>query len=111
MGRKANPLNQRLYRPLSSFAVLNLRRKSLLRGNLLVVLSLLVAVRLSDFPRSRATMLLTIPAVVAMAGTFETVRCMQQRWNFYHGGVVLCVYMDLMAMSLILFLLFSPYML
>jgi hypothetical protein len=90
---------------------LNPRRRSLWRGNLLVLGSLLAAVRLSDFPHSRATLLLTIPAVLTFLGTFETVRCMQPRWNFYHGGVLLCVYMDLLAISLILFLLFSPYFL
>jgi hypothetical protein len=90
---------------------LNPRRRSLWRGNLLVLGSLLAAVRLSDFPRSRATLLLAIPAALALLGTFETVRCMQPRWNFYHGGVLLCIYMDLLAISLILFLLFSPYFL
>ena len=48
---------------------------------------------------------------VAILGTADTVRCMQRRWNFYHGGVVLCIYMDLMALCLILFLLLYPYML
>ena len=98
-------------RPLSSFAVFNLHRRSLLRGNLLVLGSFVAAVRLSDFPRSRATPLLAIPALVAFAGLFETIRCMQRRWNFYHGGVVLCIYMDLMAICLMLFFLFSPYLL
>ena len=97
--------------PLSSLAVFNLRRRSLLRGNLLVLGSFVAAVRLSDFPRSRATPLLAIPALFALVGLFETIRCMQPRWNFYHGGVVLCVYMDLMAICLILFFLFSPYVL
>jgi len=98
-------------RPLSSFAVFNPRRRSLLRGNLLVLGSFAAAVRLSDFPRSRATLLLAAPALLALLGTFDTIRCMQPRWNFYHGGVVLCIYMDLMAMCLILFFLFSPYLL
>ena len=97
--------------PLSSYALFNPRRRSLLRGNLLVLGSLLAAIRLSDFPHSRATLLLAITAALAFLGTFETVRCMQPRWNFYHGGVLLCVYMDLLAISLILFLLFSPYFL
>jgi len=35
---------------------------------------------------------------------------MQPRWNFYHGGVILCIYMDLMAISLILFFLICPYL-
>ena len=98
-------------RPLSSFAVFHPRRRSLLRGNLLVLGSFASAFRLSDFPHSRATLLLAIPAVLALLGTFDTIRCMQPRWNFYHAGVILCIYMDLMAISLILFFLFSPYLL
>jgi len=100
-----------LTRPLSSFAVFHPRRRSLLRGNLLVLGSFASAFRLSDFPHSRATLLLAIPAVLALLGTFDTIRCMQPRWNFYHAGVILCIYMDLMAISLILFFLFSPYLL
>jgi hypothetical protein len=95
--------------PLSSIAFFNFRRRSLLRGNLLVLGSMAAAVWLSGFPGSRATPLLAIPALLAMLGTFETLRCMQRRWSFYHGGVILCIYMDLMAIALILFLLFSPY--
>ncbi len=34
---------------------------------------------------------------------------MQRRWNFYHGGVILCIYMDLMALGMILFFLLYPY--
>ena len=55
--------------------------------------------------------LLAIPAVLALAGMLDTARCMQPRWNFYHGGVVLCLYMDLMALSLIFFFLLGPYLL
>jgi hypothetical protein len=33
---------------------------------------------------------------------------MQKTWNFYHGGVVLCLYMDLMVLIVILFFLFYP---
>jgi len=96
-------------RPLASIPVFNLRRPSLLRGQGLVLLSFATSFRLSDFPRDRKTLLLALPALLAMAGTLDTVRCMQQRWNFYHGGVVLCIYMDLMAIFMILFFLFSPY--
>jgi hypothetical protein len=100
-----------LRRPWFSYPLFHIRRRSLLRGNLLVLGSFAAAVRLSDFPRSRATPLLAIPAVLAFLGTLDTIRCMQPRWNFYHGGVVLCIYMDLMAICLILFFLFSPYLL
>ncbi len=92
---------------LSTF--FDLRRRSLLRANALVFTSLLIAVLLSDFPHNRATLLLVLPTVSAVAGTIETVRCLQRRWSFYHAGVMLCVYMDLMAVSIITFLLVYPY--
>jgi hypothetical protein len=100
-----------LTRPLSSFAVFNLRRRSLIRGNLLVLGSFAASFRLSGFPRSRATLLLLIPAVLAFLGTIDTLRCMRPRWDFYHGGVVLCLLMDMMALCLILFFLLFPYVL
>jgi hypothetical protein len=89
----------------------NPRRRSLLRGSVLVLVSLAWAFLLSDFPRNRPTLLLLLPSLFAVLGTVDTIRCMQRRWNFYHGGVVLCVYMDLMAVAMILFLLLYPYML
>lgn len=92
-------------------ALLNPRRRSLLRGNILVLLSLAASLLLSHFPHNHPTPLIILPALVAIAGTLDTIRCMQRRWNFYHGGVLLCIYMDLMALCLILFLLLYPYML
>ena len=97
-------------RPLSSFAVFNLRRPSLLRANLLVLGSFAAAFRLSGFPRSRATLLLLIPAVLAILGTFDTLRCMQPRRNLYHAGIMLCLFMDMLAVCLILFFLLFPYL-
>jgi hypothetical protein len=35
---------------------------------------------------------------------------MQPRWSFYHGGVVLLLFMDMMAICLILFFLLFPYL-
>ncbi|MDQ2832244.1 MAG: permease [Acidobacteriota bacterium] len=90
-------------------SLLNPRTRSLLRGSLLVLVSLAAALLLSDFPHNRANVFLLVPAVGAVAGTVDTVRCMQRRWSFYHGGVLLCVYMDLMALCMILFFLLYPY--
>jgi hypothetical protein len=92
------------------FTILNPRSRSLLRGNLLVLGSLLAAFFLSDFPRNRPTLLLAIPALLSLFGTVDTVRCMKPRWSFYHGGVLLCIYMDLMAVSMIIFFFLYPYM-
>jgi hypothetical protein len=91
--------------------ILNPRHRSLLRGSALVLLSVAASLLLSHFPHNHPTPLIVLPALVAILGTFDTVRCMQRRWNFYHGGVLLCIYMDLMAVCLILFLLLYPYML
>ncbi len=87
----------------------NPRYRSLPRGNVLVWGSVLLAIVLSDFPHNRATLLLVIPALLSIAGTVDTVRCIRRRWSFYHAGVLSCIYMDLMAVSMILFLLIYPY--
>ena len=89
--------------------VLQPRFRSLVRANALVLLSLLAAFLLSDFPRNRATLWLILPTLTALLGTLDTLRCMQKRWNFYHGGVILCLYMDLMILTLIFFFLLYPY--
>jgi hypothetical protein len=90
-------------------AIFNPRARSLLRGSILVLVSLAASLLLSHFPHNHATPALILPALVAIAGTVDTIRCMQRRWSFYHGGVVLCIYMDLMSLCLILFLLLYPY--
>lgn len=98
-------MTQHLSLPL----ILDPRHRSLTRGNIMVVLSVLVSIRLSDFPHNRPTLLLLLPTLFAMLGTVDTIRCMRRSWNFYHAGVILCIYMDLMALCMILFLLIYPY--
>lgn len=98
-----------LPRPIFSYAVFHFRRRSLLRANLLVLGSFGVSFWLSGFPRTRATPLLAIPAVLAFLGLVETVRCVQPRWNLYHFGILLLLLMDMMVLCLILFFLFFPY--
>jgi hypothetical protein len=88
----------------------NPRLRSLARGNLIVFASLAIATPLSGFPHIRSNPLLALPALLCAIGTADTVRCMQKRWSFYHGGVLLCLYMDLMAITLVLFFLLYPYL-
>lgn len=92
-----------------TYAVFNFRARSLVRGTVLVLASLLAAFLLSGFPHVRASLLLIVPAVAGLWGTFETLRCLQLRWSFYHGGVLLLLYMDVMALAMIFFLLLYPY--
>jgi hypothetical protein len=89
--------------------ILNPRLHSLLRASTLVLGSLIVAIPLSHYPHIQRAPLLVLPVLIAMAGTIDTVRCIQRRWSFYHAGVMLCIYMDLMTLSLMLFFLFYPY--
>ena len=89
--------------------ILNPRNRSLLRGGLLVLLSLGLSLLLSDFPNNRATPFLVLPTLAAIAGTIDHLRCVHTRWGWYHGGVVLLLFMDLMALSMILFFLLYPY--
>ena len=91
-------------------SILNPRVRSLVRGSLIVLISLAFATWLSEFPHLRAAPWLILPALGCVIGTLDTARCMQRRWNFYHGGVLLCVYMDLMATTLVLFFLLYPYL-
>lgn len=89
-------------------AFFNPRLRSLPRGNLLVLGCFVIALPLSHFPQVRPNAWLTLPLLGVLLGTIDTARCMRKRWNFYHGGVILCMYMDLMVLVLVLFLLLYP---
>lgn len=90
-------------------SLFHLRSRSLVRGTLLVLLSLLAAFYFSGFPQGRKAPILVFPALLSMYGTYETIRCLQLRWSFYHGGVLLLLYMDILVVVMIFFLLFYPY--
>ena len=85
------------------------RRGSLPIASAVVLGSLAAAVWMSHFPQNRATLWLIVPVLIASAATLETVRSMRRRWDFRHAGVVLLLYMDIMAMAMILFLLIYPF--
>ncbi len=90
-------------------ALFNPRSRSLLRGSLLVFFSFPVALFLAHFPENHPTPLLALPALTAVIGTVDHIRCMRPSWSWYHGGVLLCIYADLMILSMILFFLIYPY--
>ena len=91
-------------------AIFNPRAHSLIRGSLIVFASVALATLLSKFPHIRATPWLVLPFFGCLAGMADTLRCIQKRWSFYHGGVLLCLYMDLLAITLALFFLLYPYL-
>ncbi len=90
-------------------AFFSLRAKSLPRANTIVLSSLAAATMISHAPHLRPSLWLMLPFLTGLLGTADTIRCMKKRWSFYHGGVLLCIYMDLMAITLVLFFLLYPY--
>lgn len=94
---------------LRRFSILQLQRKSLARGTLLALGSLWVSFHLSGFPEMHTCLWLIVPLLATCAATWDTARCMQKRWSFYHGGVILLIYVDLMILLMISFLLLAPY--
>jgi hypothetical protein len=72
--------------------------------------SLIFALFWAGFPNIHPSLLLILPTCATIYGTWETSRCMRPRWDFYHGGVMLLLYADILALALILFLLLYPYM-
>lgn len=73
------------------------------------MVSLLVSLRMNDFPNSRQNPWLVLPLLASIAGTVDHVRCMKREWSWYHGGVLLLIYTDIMIVGLILFFLLYPY--
>ena len=71
--------------------------------------SLALALVCGGFPDARATAWLLLPAALAVLGTVETTRCLQRKWSFYHGGVLLLLYADVLVVALIFFLLLYPW--
>jgi hypothetical protein len=86
----------------------HLRTPSLLRGNILVLGSLAASFALAKFPLNQPTALMILPILSAAAGTAETFRCIRLRWSWYHGAVMIALYMDVMALIMILFLAVYP---
>ncbi len=90
-------------------ALFNPRERSLIRSNILVLGSLAMSVPLSGFPHLQPNFLLCMPAVLSVIGLADTMRCIQRRWCLYHGGVLFCIYMDLMVISIVWFFFLYPY--
>jgi hypothetical protein len=90
-------------------ALLNPRVHSLPRASLLVLGSLVLAILGSHCPHLQREPLLVFPVLIGIAGTVDTIRCVQKRWSFYHAGVILFIYMDLMAVAMMTFLWLYPF--
>ena len=66
----------------------------------------MASLRLEGFPEAKDLhaspwQILAVP--VACWGLFETARCLRRKWSFYHAGVVILLYSELMILALAIF--------
>jgi hypothetical protein len=93
---------------LPRLGLFRLRQKSLTRGILLSTGAFVASLLLAGFPRienihgSNWQILALVAAVWGMA---ETARCLQRRWSFYHAGILILLYSDLIILATIVALL------
>jgi CO dehydrogenase/acetyl-CoA synthase gamma subunit (corrinoid Fe-S protein) len=91
--------------------IFRLRKKSLVRAIVLSLGAFAASLRLAGFPHidhlhGSNWQILTL--AVAVWGMAETARCLQRRWSFYHAGVLLLLYSDLMILVAIVVLIIVP---
>jgi hypothetical protein len=93
---------------LPGASILRLSRKSLPRGIILSLGAFLLGLRLAGFPyiqNLHGSHWEFLALALAAWGMGETARCLQRRWSFYHAGVILLLYSDLMILTAIVVLL------
>lgn len=89
-------------------SIFRLRQKSLVRGIVLSLGAFAASLRLAGFPRIQnlhGSWWQILALLVAAWGMAETARCLQRKWSFYHAGVLLLLYADLMILATIVVLL------
>ncbi len=96
---------------LPRFAIFRLGHKSLARGVALSLGSFAAGLRLAGFPYSgnlRGSHWQILVLLAAAWGMGETARCLRRKWSFYHAGVLVLLYADLMILVTIVVLLILP---
>jgi hypothetical protein len=96
---------------LLRWPVFHLRQRSLVRAVLLSMGAFAASLRLAGFPyieNLHGSHWQILVLVVAVWGMAETARCLQRRWSFYHAGVLLLLYSDLMILVAIVVLMIVP---
>jgi hypothetical protein len=91
--------------------LLRLSKPSLVRGMLLSLGAFAASLRLAGFPDINAlhgSRWQILAAIAAAWGMVETFRCLHRKWSFYHAGVLILLYTDLMILALVVFLCLYP---
>jgi hypothetical protein len=93
------------------FAIFRLRQKSLVRGAALSLTAFIVSLRLAGFPyieNLHGSRWQLACLALAVGGMFDIARCLQRKWNFYHGGVLLLLYTNLIILAMIVLFAIYP---
>ncbi len=96
---------------LPRVAIFRLKQKSLARGAVLSLGAFVASLRLAGFPYIESlhgSPWQIVTLIPALWGMGEIARCLQRRWTFYHGGVLLLLYANLMILAMIVFLVIYP---
>lgn len=96
---------------LARLPILHLRQKSLLRGVGLALCAFAASLLLAGFPyigNLHGSHWQVLTMLGAGWGMGETARCIRRHWCFYHAGVILLLYSELMILVLTAFLTFYP---
>jgi hypothetical protein len=92
-------------------SILRIRQKSLVRGIVLSLGAFLASLLLAGFPHIEnlhGSRWQVLALIIAIWGMVETGRCLRGKWSFYHAGVLILLYSDLMILTLIVFLVAYP---
>jgi hypothetical protein len=89
-------------------SIFRLRQHSIARGILLSVGAFFGSLRLAGFPHIKnlhASHWQIVALLIAAWGMAETARCLRRKWSFYHAGVLIMLYSDLMILAAIVALM------
>jgi len=93
------------------FSIFRIRQKSLLRGAVLSLGPFIGSLLLAGFPHIEnihGSDWQIVMLFLEAWGMVEVARCLQRRWTFYHGGVLLLLYTNLMILAMMVFLVAYP---
>lgn len=91
--------------------VFRLEHRSIVRAIALSLGAFAASLRLAGFPHIEdlhGSRWQIAALVVAVWGMAETARCIGRKWSFYHAGILLLLYANLMILAMIVFLVFYP---
>jgi hypothetical protein len=92
-------------------SIFRLNKKSLIRGVGLCLGAFAASLRLAGFPvienlHESQWQIALIPIVCW--GMVDTFRCLGKRWSFYHAGVLILLYSELMILAAVVSLWIYP---